>query len=255
MERLRATAYTERSFAPELEEHPDLLALYQRSDLAELAGDLLRPATPAPVTRVQIQIRLPDGVQQPVNGRRRSALRARRHHRMADYFATDWVLGQPAQTPDDINAQDGTALTAEPGDVVVMHHLVPHRVGLNLSRTPRGDGVLPRQPRPAPRPRPPRSVGPVAGVPGARRARPPRNRVRGENTVDVLTPAQLPDAARLLAAGQMVAVPTPRWYMLCARAADPAATSAVFRAKQRPGIPSRRCSCSTPRPQLRPCST
>jgi tRNA A37 threonylcarbamoyladenosine synthetase subunit TsaC/SUA5/YrdC len=32
----------------------------------------------------------------------------------------------------------------------------------------------------------------------------------------------------------MVAVPTPRWYMLCARAADPAATSAIFRAKQRP---------------------
>ncbi|GAX56710.1 L-threonylcarbamoyladenylate synthase [Streptomyces olivochromogenes] len=53
--------------------------------------------------------------------------------------------------------------------------------------------------------------------------------------MDVLTPAQLPDAARFLAAGQMVAVPTPRWYMLCARAADPAATNAVFRAKQRPG--------------------
>ncbi|MEU4258456.1 Sua5/YciO/YrdC/YwlC family protein [Streptomyces fradiae] len=52
--------------------------------------------------------------------------------------------------------------------------------------------------------------------------------------MDVLTPAQLPDAARLLAAGQMVAVPTPRWYMLCARAADPTATNAVFRAKQRP---------------------
>ncbi|MFB6504258.1 L-threonylcarbamoyladenylate synthase [Streptomyces sp. NPDC002466] len=52
--------------------------------------------------------------------------------------------------------------------------------------------------------------------------------------MDVLTPDQLPDAARLLAAGKVVAVPTPRWYMLCARAADPAATSAVFRAKQRP---------------------
>nr|WP_203721275.1 Sua5/YciO/YrdC/YwlC family protein [Streptomyces coelicoflavus] len=37
-----------------------------------------------------------------------------------------------------------------------------------------------------------------------------------------------------MAAGQVVAVPTPRWYMLCARAADPAATEAVFRAKQRP---------------------
>lgn len=52
--------------------------------------------------------------------------------------------------------------------------------------------------------------------------------------MDVLTPDQLPDAARLLATGQVVAVPTPRWYMLCARAADPAATNAVFRAKQRP---------------------
>lgn len=58
--------------------------------------------------------------------------------------------------------------------------------------------------------------------------------MKGQSTVDVLTPDQLPDAARLLAAGQMVAVPTPRWYMLCARAADPAATNAVFRAKQRP---------------------
>ncbi|MFG2430362.1 L-threonylcarbamoyladenylate synthase [Streptomyces sp. NPDC048590] len=52
--------------------------------------------------------------------------------------------------------------------------------------------------------------------------------------MDVLTPEQLPAAARLLAAGQVVAVPTPRWYMLCARAADPGATDAVFRAKQRP---------------------
>jgi len=58
--------------------------------------------------------------------------------------------------------------------------------------------------------------------------------VKGRSTVDVLTPDQLPAAARLLAAGQLAAVPTPRWYMLCARAADPAATDAVFRAKQRP---------------------
>ncbi|WP_240802942.1 Sua5/YciO/YrdC/YwlC family protein [Streptomyces sp. A1499] len=58
--------------------------------------------------------------------------------------------------------------------------------------------------------------------------------MKGQSTVDVLAPAHLPDAARLLAAGQVVAVPTPRWYMLCARAADPVATSAVFRAKQRP---------------------
>lgn len=59
------------------------------------------------------------------------------HHRMADYFAADWALGQLAQTPDDIDAQNGTAFIAEPGDVIVMHHLVPHRVGINTSSTPR----------------------------------------------------------------------------------------------------------------------
>lgn len=58
--------------------------------------------------------------------------------------------------------------------------------------------------------------------------------MKGRSTVDVLTPDQLPGAARLLGTGQVVAVPTPRWYMLCARAANPAATNAVFRAKQRP---------------------
>ncbi|MFF2025037.1 phytanoyl-CoA dioxygenase family protein [Streptomyces sp. NPDC058171] len=167
----RLTAYTERSFAPELEQHSDLLALYQRSGLTELAGDLLRPATTAPVNRAQIQIRLPDGARQPVksmhvDGVSCPHLEPRElrtftfiigvvleggatadagalhyvpggHHRMADYFATDWVLGQPAQTPDDIDVQDGTALTADPGDVIVMHHLVPHRVGINVSGTPR----------------------------------------------------------------------------------------------------------------------
>ncbi|MFD7958453.1 phytanoyl-CoA dioxygenase family protein [Streptomyces ardesiacus] len=167
----RLPAYTNRSFAPELEEHPDLLALYHRSGLAELAEDLLRPARTAPVTRAQIQIRLPHGAEQPVKRMHVDGVSCPHldpsdlrtftfiigvvldgsatadagalhyvpggHHRMASYFATDWVLGQPAQTPDDIDAQDGTALTAEPGDVVVMHHLVPHRVGINTSGTPR----------------------------------------------------------------------------------------------------------------------
>ncbi|MDX3372465.1 phytanoyl-CoA dioxygenase family protein [Streptomyces sp. ME02-6987-2C] len=167
----RLTAYTERSFAPELEEHPDLLALYHRSGLAELAEDLLRPARIAPVTRAQIQIRLPHGAEQPVKRMHVDGVSCPHldpsdlrtftfilgvvldgsatadagalhyvpggHHRMARYFATNWILGQPAQTPDDIDAQDGTAFTAEPGDVIVMHHLVPHRVGINTSSTPR----------------------------------------------------------------------------------------------------------------------
>lgn len=167
----RLTAYTERSFAPELEDHPDLLALYQHSGLVELAEDLLRPSWIAPVTRAQIQIRLPHGAEQPVKRMHVDGVSCPHlepsdlrtfsfiigvvldgsatadagalhyvpggHHRMARYFATDWTLGQPAQTPDDIDAQDGTAFTAEPGDVIVMHHLVPHRVGINTSSTPR----------------------------------------------------------------------------------------------------------------------
>lgn len=167
----RLTAYTERTFAPELEEHPDLLALYQHSGLVELAEDLLRPSWIAPVTRAQIQIRLPHSVEQPVKRMHVDGVSCPHlepsdlrtfsfiigvvldgsatadagalhyvpggHHRMARYFATDWTLGQPAQTPDDIGAQDGTAFTAEPGDVIVMHHLVPHRVGINTSSIPR----------------------------------------------------------------------------------------------------------------------
>ncbi|MGC4950093.1 phytanoyl-CoA dioxygenase family protein [Streptomyces sp. DT224] len=167
----RLTAYTERSFAPDLEENADVLALYHQSGLADLAGELLQPAVTAPVTRAQIQIRLPHGAEQPVkrmhvDGVSCPHLEPRDlrtftfivgvvldgsasadagalhyvpggHHRMADYFANDWVLGQAAQTPDDIDAQDGTALIAKPGDVVVMHHLVPHRVGINTSSTPR----------------------------------------------------------------------------------------------------------------------
>lgn len=167
----RLTAYTDRSFAPELEDHPDLLALYQHSGLLELAEDLLRPSWIAPVTRAQIQIRLPHGAEQPVKRMHVDGVSCPHlepsdlrtfsfiigvvlegsatadagalhyvpggHHRMARYFATDWTLGQPAQTPSDIDAQDGTAFTAEPGDVIVMHHLVPHRVGSNTSSTPR----------------------------------------------------------------------------------------------------------------------
>ncbi|MGX1266862.1 L-threonylcarbamoyladenylate synthase [Streptomyces phaeoluteigriseus] len=52
--------------------------------------------------------------------------------------------------------------------------------------------------------------------------------------MDILTTTQLDTAAELLTGGAVVAVPTPRWYMLAARAADPAATAAILRIKQRP---------------------
>ncbi|MGW7304068.1 L-threonylcarbamoyladenylate synthase [Streptomyces sp. NPDC054835] len=52
--------------------------------------------------------------------------------------------------------------------------------------------------------------------------------------MDVLSRRRLPDAAEHLAAGRVVAAPTSRWYMLCARASAPAAMSTLFRIKQRP---------------------
>ncbi|MFF1714391.1 phytanoyl-CoA dioxygenase family protein [Streptomyces sp. NPDC058268] len=167
----RLTAYTNRSFAPELEDHPDLLALYGDSGVAELVRQLLHPAAVAPVPRAQIQIRLPDGAEQPVKTMHVDGVSCPHlepsdlrtftlivgvvlsgsatadagalhylpggHRRMATYFAKDWALGQAAQAPPDVDAQDGTPFTAEPGDVIVMHHLVPHRVGTNTSPQPR----------------------------------------------------------------------------------------------------------------------
>lgn len=167
----RLAAYTNRSFAPELEDHPALLALYHDSGIAELVGQLLHPAASVPVSRTQIQIRLSDSVSQPTKSMHVDGVSCPHlepsdlrtftmivgvvlsgsatadsgalhylsggHRRMASYFAEDWTLGQAAQTPADVDAQGGTALTAEPGDVIVMHHLVPHRVGINTSATPR----------------------------------------------------------------------------------------------------------------------
>ncbi|KAB7835774.1 L-threonylcarbamoyladenylate synthase [Streptomyces mobaraensis] len=52
--------------------------------------------------------------------------------------------------------------------------------------------------------------------------------------MDILTPQHIDRAAAMLADGRLVAVPTARWYMLCARADHPSAIEAIFRAKQRP---------------------
>ncbi|MFI9787374.1 hypothetical protein ACIHEI_28295 [Kitasatospora sp. NPDC051984] len=52
-------SYTQRTFAPELGGHPDLLALFADSIAAELAKDLLGDIRP--VSTVQLQIRIPDG--------------------------------------------------------------------------------------------------------------------------------------------------------------------------------------------------
>src|SRR5689334_12227228 len=67
MQPARIDEYTQRTFAPEIGDHRDLLALYHESGVAELVAALV-PST-QPVSTVQIQVRVPDGaakVAQPV---------------------------------------------------------------------------------------------------------------------------------------------------------------------------------------------
>ncbi|WP_367132931.1 MULTISPECIES: phytanoyl-CoA dioxygenase family protein [Streptomyces] len=165
------TAYTNRTFAPELADHPDLLALYRGSGLAEIVAQLLHPARSAPVNTAQVQIRVPHAAGQPVKEMHVDGVACPHletaelrtftliagvvlssipeatagalhylpagHWRMAEWFSGDWTPGEQAQTPPDVASQPGTPFLAEPGDVIVMHHLVPHRVGVNSSPVPR----------------------------------------------------------------------------------------------------------------------
>jgi Phytanoyl-CoA dioxygenase (PhyH) len=165
-------AYTKRTFTPQLERHPTLLRLLTESAAWPLACDLLGQV--APVEQVQIQIRIPesdapgsqpikamhvDGVACPhldpdelrtfsllvgipltdVRDRNAGALHylPGGHHEMASWFATEWSLGMTKQTPPEIDIQGGTPFLAETGDLLLMHHLVPHRVGTNNAQTPR----------------------------------------------------------------------------------------------------------------------
>ncbi|WP_424892252.1 phytanoyl-CoA dioxygenase family protein [Streptomyces sp. XH2] len=173
-DRYRATDlsdYTNRTFAPELTEHPALLALYHDSGLARIVDQLLSPAPTIPVATAQVQIRLPDAAPQPAKAMHVDGVACPHHdpaelrtftliagvmlsgipdadagalhylpgghHRMAAWFSHEWSLGDHAQTPHDVAEQTGTPFLAEPGDAIVMHHLVPHRVGTNTSSTPR----------------------------------------------------------------------------------------------------------------------
>jgi hypothetical protein len=173
----RLAAYTNRTFAPELADHRDLLALYTDTGLADLATELLHPAAPLPVTTAQVQIRIPrqtpagplpkqlakamhvDGIAcphldpaelrtftllvgvplTPVTAADGGALHyvLGGHLRMAHWFAHERTPGEPAQTPPDIATRTGTPLLGAPGDVVLMHHLVPHRVDTNHTADPR----------------------------------------------------------------------------------------------------------------------
>ncbi|AZK95026.1 MULTISPECIES: phytanoyl-CoA dioxygenase family protein [Streptomyces] len=166
------SAYSQRTFAPELGTHRDILALYAESEAAVIASDLLGES--APVTTAQIQIRVPesehpgvqpekpmhvDGVSCPhldpqelrtfsllvgvilseINDPRDGALRylPGGHRTMAEWFRDQWSLGITEQVPPKVDRGHGVPFLGAPGDVLLMHHLVPHAVGLNLAPYPR----------------------------------------------------------------------------------------------------------------------
>jgi hypothetical protein len=170
----RIENYTQKTFAPELGDHPDLLALYTGCDVHHIAAQLVHPARLAPVTSVQVQIRIPEralDAPQPVkamhvDGVACPHLEPRElrtftllagvilspvahadhgamhylpggHHRMARWFATERADDTAEQVPADVETEPGVPLFGEPGDVIFMHHLVPHRVGANTSDRPR----------------------------------------------------------------------------------------------------------------------
>jgi hypothetical protein len=168
----RIADHTQRTFAPHLGNHPALLNLLTASGAIQLATGLLGQISP--VTTAQIQIRIPgrdlpgaqpakamhvDGVSCPhldpdelrtfsllvgiplsdINDPRGGALHFQRggHLSMSQWFATQWSLGITEQVPPDIDATTGTPFLGAAGDVLLMHHLVPHAVGRNDTTTPR----------------------------------------------------------------------------------------------------------------------
>lgn len=165
-------AYSQRTFAPELGSHPDVLGLYAQTEAGELASDLLGDVSP--VTAAQIQIRVPeadlpgvqpeksmhvDGVSCPhldprelrtfsllvgvvlsdISDARGGALHylPGGHHTMARWFGNQWSLGITEQVPPAVESESGVSFLGSPGDVLLMHHLVPHSTGRNLTPGPR----------------------------------------------------------------------------------------------------------------------
>ncbi|GAA3138237.1 hypothetical protein JOF29_000184 [Kribbella aluminosa] len=165
-------AYSRRTFAPELGDSTELLSLYTETGATGLADDLLGDA--APVTTSQIQIRVPerefpglqpekamhvDGVSCPhldprelrtfsllvgvvlsnISDPQCGALHylPGGHLAMARWFADQWSLGMTEQVAPEIDRERGTPFLGMPGDVLLMHHLVPHTVAQNLMPFPR----------------------------------------------------------------------------------------------------------------------
>lgn len=166
--------YNQVTFAPPLGSHPSLLRVFNASGLRELCVSLVRPYDIQDVSKVQIQIRVPEGTV-PVAQREKSmhvdgvavphldAMELRTftllvgiplsevvsvdggalryvpggHEVMAKWFRGGWVPGTREQVPPTVDAMPGTPFLGKPGDVIVMHHLVPHAVGANRTAAPR----------------------------------------------------------------------------------------------------------------------
>ena len=166
MDQSQLIEYTQRTFAPDLGSHPNVLALFTESGVIGLVRQLVGDF--APIATTQIQIRIPeaelqrpqpekamhvDGVACPhldptelrtfsllvgivlseISDPFGGALRyvAGGHLRMSEWFRREWSLGLTNQVPPHIDVEDGTPFLGKPGDLLLMHHLVPHAVGRN----------------------------------------------------------------------------------------------------------------------------
>jgi len=147
------SSYTQRTFAPDLGNDHDVLALFHESGVADLVTSLVPEIEP--VVTAQIQIRVPesdtditqpekamhvDGVSCPhldpselrtftllvgvvlseIADSGGGALRyvPGGHVDMAEWFRTEWSIGMTDQVPPRIDAEQGTPLLGSPGDVL-----------------------------------------------------------------------------------------------------------------------------------------
>jgi hypothetical protein len=167
MDSTQVGSYTQRTFAPEIESSPVLLDLFYSSGVSELVSSIV--GNIEPVERVQVQIRLPevmglnqaakamhvDGVACPhldpnelrtftliagvalsdVSSANAGALHyvPGGHVTMSNWFKEEWSLGVTSQVPPEVDRSSGVPFLGKIGDVILMHHLVPHSVGLNAS--------------------------------------------------------------------------------------------------------------------------
>jgi hypothetical protein len=172
MDQSKLVDYTQRTFAPELTGDPQILALFDQSGASGLVAELIGDFNP--VITSQVQIRVPeseleqaqpakamhvDGVACPhldpaelrtfsllvgvvlsdVSDPDGGALRYVRggHLSMAEWFRTEWSIGLTDQVPPQLDVEQGIPFLGKPGDLLLMHHLVPHSVGSNHTNVPR----------------------------------------------------------------------------------------------------------------------